>query len=343
MEQRPVQQRGIEVTADGHPALLDAERGEDTHAHGGSHRHLDALRDDAAQHPVQHPHARFPEDNGRIGLQRLVETEGAGSPLPAATRAALQHDFLTEGVRALPLLQCIDVGGGEVLVYRHPVFQVLVAGDDAEGEVSRLMLQVQTCIQQVAIVAVVAVVRHLPDVGLQLFRLPGGVGAALIEVGVAVLVAVFVVDVQVGFPVLRREVDGADASACRLSLVGALSGQGVAEEAALIVVEASGREGEPFREAMVVGQRGIVGVTGARAQAEVGSLIGEGRLGVYLNQPAHRIAPVKCALRAAQHVDTLHVGIAEVERRLVDIGDIVHVEAYGGGIDARADAADIDG
>ena len=64
---------------------------------------------------------------------------------------------------------------------------------------------------------------------------------------------------------------------------------------------------------------------------------------MYLNKPAHGIAPVKRALRPAQNVNTFYVRIAEVERRFVYIGNIVHIQPHGRRIDARTDAADVNG
>ena len=79
------------------------------------------------------------------------------------------------------------------------------------------------------------------------------------------------------------------------------------------------------------------------AHAEVRALIGEGRFGMHFDKAAHGIASVERTLRAAQNVDTLNVGIAEVEGGLVDVRDIVYIQSHGRGVDARADTADING
>ena len=176
-----------------------------------------------------------------------------------------------------------------------------------------LVFQVQPRVQQVAVVVATGVIGDFSDVGFHRFTLCFGLQAALVEIRVATLVAVFVVDVQVHLPVVRGEVDGADASACRLPLVRFLVPHRVAEESSLIIVEPSGGKGEPFRKAVIVGQRGIIGIVRTCPHAEVRPLVGEGGFGVHLNQSAHGIAPVERALRTAQHVDALYVGIAEVE------------------------------
>ena len=109
---------------------------------------------------------------------------------------------------------------------------------------------------------------------------------------------------------------------------------GIAEETAFVVIEAAGGEGETLGYPVVMGQRGIVGIVRACTHAEVCPLIGERRFGVDLNQSPHCIAPVQCSLRAAQHVNAFDVGVVEVESGLVDVGDIVHIQADGGCVDA---------
>ena len=64
-------------------------------------------------------------------------------------------------------------------------------------------------------------------------------------------------------------------------------------------IKTSGGKGEPFRKAVIVGQRGIIGIVRTCPHAEVRPLVGEGRFGVHLNQSAHGIAPVERALRTA--------------------------------------------
>ena len=162
-----------------------------------------------------------------------------------------------------------------------------------------LVFQVQTGVQQVAVIVASGIVGDLSNVGFHRLALCFGGQATLIEIRVSSLVAVFVVDVQVHLPVVRREVNGADASACRLPLVRFLVPHRVAEESSLIIVKPSGGKGEPFRKPMIVGQRGIIGIVRTCPHAEVRSLVGEGRFGVYLNQSAHSIAPVERALRTA--------------------------------------------
>lgn len=144
---------------------------------------------------------------------------------------------------------------------------------------------------------------------------------------------------RVCLPVVRGEVDGTEASACRLPLVGFLVSHRVAEESSLVVVESSGRKGEPFRKLVIVGQRGVIGIVRACPHVEVRSLVGEGGFGVYLYQPAHGIASVERALRTAKHVNALHVGVAEVEGRLVYIRNVIHVKSHRGSVDARTYAA----
>ena len=198
-----------------------------------------------------------------------------------------------------------------------------------------LIFKVQACVHQVAVVVAFAIVGDCADVGLHLFALGGGVYAACVVVRITALVAIFIAHVQVSFPVVGGQVDTAEASAGGLSFIYLLVVQGgIAEETAFVVIEAAGGEGETLGYPVVMGQRGIVGIVRACTHAEVCPLIGERRFGVDLNQSPHCIAPVQCSLRAAQHVNAFDVGVVEVESGLVDVGDIVHIQADGGCVDA---------
>ena len=78
-------------------------------------------------------------------------------------------------------------------------------------------------------------------------------------------------------------------------------------------------------------------------QFHVGAFVGEGVGRENAHQSAHRIAAVERTLRAAKHVNARHVEKREIVGRLVDIGDVVDIEADGWRVDARTDTADIDG
>ena len=78
-------------------------------------------------------------------------------------------------------------------------------------------------------------------------------------------------------------------------------------------------------------------------QFHVGAFVGEGVGRENAHQSAHRIAAVERALRAAKHVNARHVEKREIIGRLVDVGDVVDVEANSRRVDARTDTADIDG
>ena len=108
-----------------------------------------------------------------------------------------------------------------------------------------------------------------------------------------------------------------------------------------MAVEGTCRKGELRADAVVVGERSLVVVVGGRAQPEIRSLVGEGRLGEDADQSSHRVASVEGSLRAAHYVDAFHIGIVEVEGRLVDEGDVVDIQSDCRRVDARADAPDI--
>ena len=284
------------------------------------------------------------EGHRSVGVEVLVEAEGASGPLPALAGVGLEHHLFAQRVDALLLLQVVDGCSGEVLVDEHAVAQPLVTRHGAQREAAGLVLQVEASVEQVASVAARLVVADGAYCGLQRLGLLLRIDAAHIVIRIAALVVVLVAQAEVEFPAVGGEQDAAESSAYALCIVHLLAAEGgVAEESALVVVVASGGEGEAGAHAVVVGERGVVVVARGSAQAQVGALVAEGRLGVDLDESAHGVAAIEGALRAAQHVDALYVGIAKVEGRLVDVGDVVHVEAYRGGVDARANAADIDG
>ena len=64
---------------------------------------------------------------------------------------------------------------------------------------------------------------------------------------------------------------------------------------------------------------------------------------MYFDDSAHRISSVQCTLRTAQHINTLDVGVVEIECGFIYIRYIVNIEAYGGSIDARTDTTNVDG
>ena len=340
VEQGAAQGGGLEASA--HAQLLVVHR----QLHGG---HLGVLGsqplEDAVGIALDHlVDALAVEGHRAVGVEVLVEAEGTGGPLPALAGVGLEHHLFAQRVDALPLLQVVDGCSGEVLVDEHAVAQPLVARHGAQREAAGLVLQVEASVEQVASVAARLVVADGAYCGLQRLGLLLRIDAAHIIIGIATLVVVLVAQAEVELPAVGGEQDAAEAPAYALCIVHLLAAEGgVAEESALVVVVASGGEGEAGAHAVVVGERGVVVVARGSAQAQVGALVAEGRLGVDLDESAHGVASIEGALRAAQHIDALNVGIAKVEGRLVDVGDVVHVEAYRGGVDARANAADIDG
>ena len=220
------------------------------------------------------------------------------------------------------------------------VVQELEARHTAQDEVVGLMLQVEPTVQQVALVAALVVVGNAADVVGAVFLALGHAG---IFVRISALVGVFIVQGEVQLQVLAGQVDGTNTASELVVLVHPLIVQRhVLEETSLVLIEEVGGEGKLRADAVVVAHAGLVVVVGSSAQHEVRPLIGEGRLGEDTYQAAHRVASVERALRASHHVDTLDVGVVEVEGRLVDEGDVVHVETHGRRVDARTDAAYID-
>ena len=220
------------------------------------------------------------------------------------------------------------------------VVEQLEARHAAQHKVVGLVLQVQTAVQQVTFVAAPVVVGDAADVVGMVFLAFGHAG---IFVGISALMGVFVVQGEVQFQVFVGQQDGAQASAELVVLVHPFVIECcVLEEPALMLVEEVGREGKLLADAMVVADAGLVVVVGGGAQREVGALISEGRFGEDTYQSAHRVASVQGTLRAAHHVDAFDVGVVEVEGRLVDEGNVVHVQSDGGRVDTRTDAAHVD-
>ena len=152
----------------------------------------------------------------------------------------------------------------------------------------------------------------------------------------------FVVYVEVELPFLGWQYNCVKPSAACVAAVDALAVVAVPEVPSCVFVEASCREGEAGRDAVVVRQRSVTVAVSGRSQPHVGALVSERRLGIDFDKPAHRVAPVEHTLRSAQDLYLLDVGIVEVESRLVYVGNVVHVQSYGGCIDARTDASDVD-
>ena len=86
---------------------------------------------------------------------------------------------------------------------------------------------------------------------------------------------------------------------------------------------------------MIVFQHRLIVIIGGGTELHVGPLVSKGRFSEHADKPAHRIASVECALRTSHHVDTLDVGVVEVESGFVDERDVIDIQSYGRRIDAR--------
>ena len=274
-------------------------------------------------------------------LQALVQEEGSRGPLPALRGGAFEGQFFADRVQALALCQAEHVVREEVLVHEEAVGQVLVGRDRRQGERFLLPFGAQPRAEQAAAVAALPVLRDEAQ-EVCMFLLAGH--RTFVDVGTGILVAVFIVHLEVNLQ--RRGGSGhrPQPSACRVAAVGMPSCRHVAEETLLPVIESPDRKGHVLRRVDVGGERGAPGV-GFRGETEahVGAVAAEGVAGVDPDESAHRVAPVEGALRATEHVEAFHVEEVEIVGAFVGVGHVVHVKADSRRVDARADAPDVDG
>ena len=94
----------------------------------------------------------------RVRVQPLVESAHSGSPLPSASRLRLHDDFFAQRFRILLLHDRIDILFREVLVEVHPVVEILESRGAAQREVSALVFQVHSRVDQIPPVSAVVVV-----------------------------------------------------------------------------------------------------------------------------------------------------------------------------------------
>ena len=66
-------------------------------------------------------------------------------------------------------------------------------------------------------------------------------------------------------------------------------------------------------------------------------------MGVYLDQASHGVTSVESALWTTQHIDALYIVEVEVKSRFVEIRNIVNIQSHCWSVDARANAANVDG
>ena len=81
----------------------------------------------------------------------------------------------------------------------------------------------------------------------------------------------------------------------------------------------------------------------ANAGRHVGAVVGDGVGCKHAHQSAHGVAAIECALRAAHDVDTFDTLKREIVARLVDVGHVVNIQPYCGGVDAAANATNVAG
>ena len=325
MEHGRIQDRRAELSRDDQLFAVDDVIESHFHGHrtGRYGRHVFiGIGVDGRVQPVD---SVFLESDGSLRVEPLVEAAHSGSPLPAASGFGFEDNFLAQCLGVLLLHHGIDVLFREVLVQIHVVTQVLEAGHTTQNEVVGLILQVQSGIQQVTLVAAGVVVGDATNVLRTVFfafYLSG------IFIRITSLVGVFVVHGEIKFQVVGGQVDGTDTSAEFIVGINPFAVEVILEEPTLMVVEQAYREGELAGNTVVVGERGVVVVVSGRSQAKVCALISEGRFGEHTDESAHGVASVERSLWSAHDVDTLDIRVVEVESRLVDERNVIDVETY---------------
>ena len=301
-------------------------------AHVGKH---------SREQAVDHLHPVGVEHHRGLRAQVLPQAEQTARPFQPTAGRALHHKLLRQGVRLLTLFQRVVVETDKVLVHHHAVVQPLVARHRKSRKVRLLHLGLEGRTEQVAAVAARAVGRNAVEALRQ--RL-GACDRAGIEVGIRVLVGIFVVAAERQEPLPVGLEHQPQAAARLLLATHLLAEKVVAVDAARVAIKAAGREGQLTRK-LLIGQRRKLRAAVARRRAggHFCILSGKGVVGVDADNAAHGVAAVKRALRPAQHVDAVDAEQVEIVAALVDRGHVVDIHRHGRRIDARAHAADVDG
>ena len=194
---------------------------------------------------------------------------------------------------------------------------MLISGYGTECEILRLVLYIKSGIQQVAVIATFIIVSRLGYIS----------GFFIVEsIRVTALVTIFITYIKVELPIIAGQVDGADTSTGRLPFIYLfIVERCIAEETAFVFIKSSSRECKALIHTVIVSDGSIVLIVCTCPYPEVSTLIRERRFGMYFNKSTHRISSVQCTLRTAQHINTLDVGIIEIECGFIYIRYIVDV------------------
>ena len=87
-------------------------------------------------------------------MEPLIAAEETRGVLPAAVAVTAESELLGERVHALALLQTEVIGRHVVLIHKHLVFQVLVAGGGGEEQLLRIVADGEPRVEHVALIAV---------------------------------------------------------------------------------------------------------------------------------------------------------------------------------------------
>ncbi|OAV65593.1 hypothetical protein Barb4_03282 [Bacteroidales bacterium Barb4] len=295
-------------------------------------RHLGVLLFQRSEYLLQHADTVFLESDRRIGAQIIMKAVETGRPLIVARREAFHGYFLTES--PLKLLLCKGkLGNGViVLIHLHVVVKPLMPGSRGQNDLVRVVFQLQVVCRHPAIVAarvvdgngqdfiVRAVVLSVRESPLRGIIKGKGIGGS--EAGSNAPVHL-------------------EASARRLLIVRLATCVFIGEKAVASVVIPAGGKGELVAQLAVMRSLCLEQSVVSAGHRQLRALKIKRRKRADVNNPAHRIPAVKCALRAAKHFNPLNVGQLKVKRALVQIRNVVHIKTDRLPAAPRPDAANV--
>ena len=200
--------------------------------------------------PLRHderPHG-LAEQHGSVGVQPLIAAEDTRGMLPAAGRLGTDYQLLRHGIHLLLLAQPHIVISHIVLVHRHAVPQILVAGGGRQQQTAEVVRDVQSCVHHLTAVAVGEGGRWV----CRLFTL-----YIVQTVGEARLVGILIVAGQVEGQPLTGLPYQTYLGTSLVHLVVTLVKVNITEEAVLSAIETSHHEGQFVTRPVVVGHLGL--------------------------------------------------------------------------------------
>mgnify|MGYP003308445892 CR=1 FL=1 len=134
----------------------------------------------------------------------------------------------------------------------------------------------------------------------------------------------------------------ADACRARLAIIGFLTRVLVGEESVRLVVIARDGDAEFLAQLPIVRHVVVLLHVVSEGSPKGGSFVSERRLRIDVDDASHGVSSVEGTLRATEHFHAGYLAEVEIEGRLLEVGDAIHVKSYRGRIDFRSDTSDED-